>query len=307
MGFSVTILGSSSATPIINRNPSAHLININERLFLIDCAEGTQMQLMGYKIKFQKIHHVFISHLHGDHFFGLIGLISTLHLLGRKKVLHIYSPFGLEETINLQLRVSNTSLQFPLIFHALQPEFSGILFEDDTLTISAFPLLHSVPTHGYLFKEKTRPRKIKKDFVEKFNPEVDIINQIKNGKNFIDDHGNLHENHTITIDPPHAYSYAYCSDTAYFEKVIPFINGVDLLYHEATFLENLSSVAQEKQHSTAMEAAKIALQAQAQKLLLGHFSARYRTDEDLESFKREAEQFFPEVCLAKDGMSIQLY
>ena len=306
MGFSITILGSSSAAPIINRNPRAHVINIHERLFLMDCAEGTQMQLLRFKIKFQRFHHIFISHLHGDHFFGLIGLISTLHLLGRKQELHVYAPEGLEEIIDLQLKASETLLQYPLTFHNIQENFSGIVFENDVITIQAFPLLHTIPTHGFIFKEKPKIRKIKKEFVDNFKPDIKSINQIKKGKDFIDKTGNLHLNQNITFEPAHSYSYAYCSDTRYDENIIPYIKEVDLLYHEATFLSDKEESAHDKLHSTAAEAAIIAHKAQVKQLLIGHYSARYREEEDLVNFKTEADSHFPNTLLAKDGLTIHL-
>ncbi|MEI8202343.1 MAG: ribonuclease Z [Bacteroidota bacterium] len=306
MGFSITILGSSSATPIINRNPSAHVVNIHERLFLVDCAEGTQMQLLRYKIKFQRLHHIFISHLHGDHFFGLIGLISTLHLLGRKQPLTIYAPVGLEEIIDLQLKASDTTLQYPLIYHTIQPDFAGIIYKNDDISIIAFPLQHTIPTHGFIFKENPKTPKIKKDFVEEYKPDIHSIYQIKKGKDFIDSEGKLYLNQDITHEPAHSYSYAYCSDTRYDEKIIPFIKGVDLLYHEATFLSDRIENAHDKLHATAAEAAIIAKKAGVKQLLIGHYSARYREDEDLENFRREADEHFPNTILAKDGMTLQL-
>jgi len=262
MTFSVTILGSNSAIPTLLRNPSAHLLNVNERLFLVDCAEGTQIQLRKTRIHFQRIRHIMISHLHGDHYYGLIGFMTTLHLLGRKEELHIYSPPGLEEIISIQLDASKTTLTYPVIFHTLMSDDAETIFEDERIFVRAFPLLHSVPTYGFLFREKIRVRKI----VEK-------------------------------------RSYAYCSDTAYYEKIIPDISGVDLLYHEATFMQKMAGAAAEKMHSTTVEAAKIAKKSQVKKLVIGHFSARY---DDLLPLLAEAREVFPETILAEDGITISL-
>ncbi|MBE0647946.1 MAG: ribonuclease Z [Bacteroidales bacterium] len=262
MTFSVTILGSNSAIPTLSRNPSAHLVNLNERIFLVDCAEGTQLQLRKYKIHFQRIKHIMISHLHGDHYFGLIGLLTSLHLLGRKDELHLYAPAGLEEIIQLQLDVSTTTLNYPLLFHPLVSGRLEPVFEDERLTVHSFPLLHSIPTFGFVFREKIKVRKI----AEK-------------------------------------RSYAYCSDTAYDERIIPFVSGVDLLYHETTFMQDRAASAADKLHSTTIEAATIARKSKVKKLLIGHFSARY---DDLIPLLEEARSVFPETFLAEDGATMHV-
>ena len=263
MTFSVTILGSNSAIPTLHRNPSAHLLNANERLFLIDCAEGTQLQLRRYKIHFQRIKHVLISHLHGDHFYGLIGFLTSLHLLGRKEELNIYAHPDLQQIIDLQLSASRTTLIYPLIFHPLVSDRRELIIDAERLKVYTFPLLHSVPTNGFLFVEQ----------------------------------------HASTIRVRHPRSYAYCSDTAYNEEIIQHIRGVDLLYHEATFLHNMVAAAHEKLHSTALEAATIASKAEVRKLLIGHFSARY---DDLQPLLEEARSVFPETILATDGEKIEI-
>jgi ribonuclease Z len=263
MTFNLTVLGSSSAIPTLQRNPSAHLLNANERLFLIDCAEGTQLQLRRYRIHFQRIHHIFISHLHGDHYFGLIGLLTSFHLLGRRHELHLYGPAQLHEIITLQLEASCTTLLYPLVFHSLPPE--GLLFEDEKLAIHCFLLRHSVPTWGFVFREKPR---------------------------------RLH-----LPSPPAPRSYAYCSDTAFDESVIPHVRGVDLLYHETTFMDDRKKAAAEKYHSTTLEAATIAARAQVKKLLIGHFSARY---EDTAPLLTETQAIFPATICAADGMTIEI-
>jgi len=262
MIFSVTILGSNSAIPTLQRNPSAHLLNINERLFLLDCAEGTQIQLRKYKIHFQRIRHIFITHLHGDHFYGLIGFLTTLLLLGRKEEMHIYSPPLLEEIIGLQLEASQTRLLFPVTFHPVTGAGLQTLFEDDRVLVQTFPLVHSVPTYGYLFREKIKVRKAEEK-----------------------------------------RSYAYCTDTVYDERILPYIMNVNLLYHESTFMQDMKKAAHEKLHSTAFEAATIALNGRVKKLLIGHFSARY---EDLQPMLDEARSVFSETYLAEDGVTFSI-
>ena len=303
MIFSVTILGCNSAIPSTERNQTSQLLNIQEKLFLLDCGEGTQLQLRKYHLKIQRIQHIFISHLHGDHYFGLIGLISTMHLLGRKEELHIYARAELEEIINIQFKYSNSRLAFPLIFHQLQNEKSKIIFENEKLTISSFPLYHSIPTCGFLFREKEKEKNIKKDIVTKLKIPFNVLDKIKKGENFIDEKGNSYKNELLTIEPPAPRSYAYCSDTAYFEPILETIKGVDMLYHEATFMQDKSDAAKEKLHSTTTEAATIAKKAEVKKLLIGHFSARY---DDLNPLLHEAKNIFPETFLAEDGQTFSI-
>lgn len=301
--FSITILGSNSAIPTIRRNPSAQTLNISEQHYLIDCADGTQVQLRKYKIKFQRINHIFISHLHGDHYFGLIGLISSLHLLGRKNELHIYAPPQLEEIINIQFEASETVLGYPLIFHYLHKNKTETIFENNILTVKAFPLEHSIPTWGFLFKEKQGKRNIKKNFAKNEKiPNNEFIN-IQNGADYIDKDGKIYRNKSITTDPPKARSYAYCSDTGYYEKIIPVIKDVDILYHESTFAEDRKESAREKFHSTAKDAARIAKKANVKKLLLGHYSARYK---DTSPLLEEAKSVFPNTELSDDGLVFEI-
>ncbi len=298
MTFSVSILGSSSATPTSSRNPSGLLVNIDYKYFLVDCGEGTQMQLRRYHHKLQKIKHIFISHLHGDHFFGLIGLISTLHLLGRKDELHVYANEQLQEIIHLQLKVSGTELSFPFFFHPTDWHNTQIIYEDDDRYVKSFPLNHRIPTTGFLFYEKEKPRKLLKEFLFAQDVPVAEIPKIKGGADFINSEGGIFKNDEITTPPPEARSFAYCSDTAYFEAIIPEIRNVNLLYHEATFTNDLKQVAIEKLHSTAGQAATIAKKAAAGELVISHFSARYKV---LEELLEEARSIFPNTHLAKDG------
>ena len=296
--FSVTVLGSSSAIPTLTRNLSAHLLNVNERLFLIDCAEGTQMQIRRYHIHFQRIRSIFISHLHGDHYFGLIGLLTSFHLLGRKDELHLYGPPMLEEIIDIQLKASQTKLLYPLKIHPVFDDSYRQIYEDDFLTVNAFPLLHSVPTVGFIFREKKRERKLRKEILGRIPVPIKEMTKIKKGEDFIDATGKIYKNDLLTTDPPKQRSYAYCSDTSYNEFIIPFIQHCDLLYHEATFMQDMIAAARDKLHATAQEAATIAKKANVKKLLLGHFSARY---DDLDPLLQEAKTIFPETYLAEDG------
>jgi ribonuclease Z len=298
MTFSLTVLGCSSAIPTLTRNPSAHLLNVNERLFLIDCGEGTQLQLRRYHLHMQRLRHIFISHLHGDHFYGLIGLITTLHLLGRREELHLYAHPMLEEIINIQLKASQSTLLYPLYFHPLQQDQYEKVYEDDLISVHSFPVVHSVPTNGFIFREKLQDRKIRKDILEKMNIPVSVMPEIKKGEDFTDEQGHVHKNSTLTIDPPKPRSFAYCADTVYSESIIPFIQNCDLLYHEATFLQEKIAIAKEKWHSTTIDAASIAKKGHVKKLIIGHFSARY---DDLKPLLDEARTVFPETDLAEDG------
>jgi ribonuclease Z len=296
--FNITILGSNSAIPTTERNPTSQLVNYNDHLFMVDCGEGTQVSLRRMHVHFQKINHIFISHLHGDHFFGLIGLISSMHLLGRTKKLTVYGPPELNDIIDLQLRVSLTELQYPLVFHPTQAEIPQQLFENEFLAISSFPVLHRIPTTGFLFREKPGERRIRKEVIEMLNIPVHEIGSIKRGADFRDSKGRLHLNSSLTSEPSPLRSYAFCADTAYYENIIPVVKGVDLLYHETTFMQDKAANAAEKFHSTTKEAATIALKAGVKKLLIGHYSARY---DDLLPLLEEAKEVFPLTELAIEG------
>ena len=298
----LTILGCYAATPRTFTNPTSQILEIKNRLFLIDCGEGTQVQLRKNKIKFSKINHVFISHLHGDHFFGLIGLVSTFSLLGRTTDLHIHGPKGIKEIITMQLRLSNSWTNYDLIFHELQSKESEIIYEDDKVLVKTIPLHHRVYTNGFLFQEKVGARKLNADAVQDYEIESCYYQNIKNGKDIMLEDGRLIENDKLTFDPVPAKSYAFCSDTAYHESIIPIIQNADVLYHEATFLQSEESLAKKTLHSTAKEAAMIALKSNVKQLILGHYSTRY---ESIEMFKQEAETIFPEVLLADDGTSFE--
>jgi ribonuclease Z len=299
----LTILGCYAATPRTITNPTSQVLEIKNRMFLIDCGEGTQVQLRKNKIKFSKINQVFISHLHGDHFFGLIGLISTFSLLGRTTDLHIYGPKGIKEIILLQLRLSNSWTNYDLYFHELETEESETIFEDDKVVVKTIPLKHRVYTNGFLFQEKVGERKLNMDAVLNHEIESCYYQKIKNGKDIVLDDGRIISNSLLTFDPIQPKSYAFCSDTVYHEAILPIIDNVDVLYHESTFLESEDGLALKTLHSTAKEAARIALKANAKQLILGHYSTRY---ESISLFKEEAETIFSEVTLAEDGKTFEL-
>lgn len=298
MTFEVTILGSSSAVPTSKRNLTAHVLNVHERFFLIDCGEGTQIQLRRNKIRFGKINHIFISHLHGDHIFGLFGLISTFNLLNRNQNLHIYAHAELENILNRHIDYFERNLSFKIIYHHINPKKHETIYEDSKLSVETIPLKHRVPCCGFLFKEKPHLRNIKKDFLEKTDVPIIQLQKIKEGEDFISDSGDVIPNEEITIPAFKQRSYAYCTDTAYSEKIIPIIKDVDLLFHEATYANNLKKQAKETFHSTAEQAAIIAKKANAGKLLIGHFSARYK---DLSQLIMEAEAVFKQTQVAEDG------
>ncbi len=297
--ISLRILGCHSATPRVNANPTSQYLQINNQHFLIDCGEGTQVQMRKYKVPFSKLSHIFISHLHGDHFFGLIGLISTLGLLGREKELHIYAPEGIKELTEAQLRITESYIKFDLHFHELSSDKSELIYENDKVQVYTIPLDHRVYTNGYLFKEKPKPRKLNMDNVKMYN-EIEICDyqNLKLGKDFVLENGEIIPNEELTIDPPKPKSYAFCSDTTYKPDIVPIIKNIDLLYHEATFLEDRKELTEKTKHSTAKQAAEIAEQAQVNKLILGHFSGRYT---NLKEFKIEAQEIFQNSEIAETG------
>ncbi len=299
----LTILGCYAATPRTITNPTSQVLEIKNRMFLIDCGEGTQVQLRKNKIKFSKINQVFISHLHGDHFFGLIGLISTFSLLGRTTDLHIYGPKGIKEIILLQLRLSNSWTNYDLYFHELETEESETIFEDDKVVVKTIPLKHRVYTNGFLFQEKVGERKLNMDAVLNHDIESCYYQKIKNGKDITLEDGRIISNSILTFDPIQPKSYAFCSDTVYHEAIVPIIENVDVLYHESTFLESEDALALKTLHSTAKQAARIALKANAKQLILGHYSTRY---DSITVFQEEAKTIFPEVLLADDGKTFEL-
>lgn len=298
MTFELTILGSSSAIPTSKRNLTAHVLNVHERFFLIDCGEGTQIQIRKNKIRFGKIDHIFISHLHGDHIFGLFGLISTFNLLNREKDLHIYAHPELENILNKHLEYFERNVSFKIIYHHLKPKVSELIFEDEKIKIETIPLQHRIPTCGFKFTEKPHLRNLKKNVVLDYNIPISKIQGIREGEDFIDDNNEVISNQKLTLPPYKNRSYAYCTDTAYSEKIIPIIQEVDLLFHEATFRKNMKRQAKLTSHSTSEDAAKIAKMANVGKLIVGHFSARYK---DVNPIINEAREIFPNTFSAEDG------
>ncbi|MBC9796231.1 ribonuclease Z [Sinomicrobium weinanense] len=294
----LTILGCYSATPSAFANPTSQVLDIKNHLFLIDCGEGTQVQLRRQRVKFARIKHIFISHLHGDHFFGLPGLISTFVLLGREAPLHVYGPKGIKDGITLLLKLGKSWTNFPLVFHELSSAVPECIYEDDKVEVHTVPLDHRVYTNGFLFREKPGERKLKIEEVLKYDIDKCYYRNIKNGKDIQLATGEVIPNEKLTADPPSPKSYAFCSDTAYKPELVPWIEGVDMLYHESTFLEQHTDLAAKTKHSTAKQAAMIAHESGAGTLLLGHYSSRYN---DLEAFRKEAQTVFPRVELAEDG------
>lgn len=294
----LTILGCYSATPTAFTNPTSQVLDIKNHIFLIDCGEGTQVQLRKQRIKFARIKHIFISHLHGDHFFGLPGLVSTFRLLGRETELHIYGPKGIKEAITLMLKVGKAWTNYPLIFHELDSNKSELIFDDQTCEVYTIPLKHRIYTNGFLFKEKPASRKLNIDEAVRHGIDKCYYQNIKNGRDIQLDSGEIIPNAELTFDPPKPKSYAFCSDTSFNDSIVPIVKDVDVIYHESTFLDQHIRLAETTGHSTAKQAAQIAKQANAKMLLLGHFSTRY---DSIDFFREEASRIFENVELAEDG------
>ena len=298
----LTILGCHSATPRINTHPTAQVLEVKGHVFLIDCGEGTQVQLRRYKVKFNRIKHIFISHLHGDHFFGLVGLISTFRLLTRETDLHIYGPKGIKEVITLQMKLADSWTNYKLIFHELESKLSERIYEDDKIEIFTIPLDHRVYTNGFLFKEKPGERKLDPVAAKRANIHTAYFQKLKQGFDVENQEGVIISNETVTVPGPKPKSYAFCSDTQYSEEIVPIIKNATALYHESTFLEKHKDLAPMTKHSTAKEAAQIAQLANVKKLILGHYSTRY---DDLSAFKTEAGEIFKKVELAEAGKTFE--
>ncbi len=298
MNFSVTVLGVSSAMPNSKRHPVSHLVNIHERLFLVDCGEGTQIQLRRNRVRMSRIKHIFISHLHGDHVYGLFGLLSTFSLLGREHPLHLYAHPELKELLDYHNHFFQTESTYELIFHPIEHQFEGVVYEEERLTVEVFKLNHSVPSHGFLFKEKPRLRRINKIKAEEYQLPIQQIVPVKKGADYITPEGKVVSNAELTLEPSLPRSFAYCSDTAYYPNIVSKIEGIDLLYHEATFAETEKDRAKATKHSTSLEAAQIAKQAKVKKMIIGHFSARYK---DLNVLLEEAQSLFPNTDLAEES------
>ena len=299
MKFEVTILGSNSALPTTKRYPTAQVLNVLERFFLIDCGEGTQIQMKRFRIPMNRINHIFISHTHGDHIFGLIGLLSTYALQGRKSDLHIYGHSKVEKLITFQLELLETKKEYNIHFHIIYGKEVQTIFEDDKISVQCFPLKHgAMPCAGFLFREKERPRTLIAEMLSAYNVPLRCRHSLKMGDDFITDSGEVIPNERLTKNPPLPRSYAFCTDTAPSEKIVPVIKGADILYHEATFLKTEAKLAKSTNHSTAGQAAGIAKKANVKKLIIGHFSARFK---ELDAHLEEAREVFEESYLALDG------
>jgi len=296
------ILGCYSATPRTISQTTSQVLEMNNEMYLIDCGEGTQVQLRRHKIKFTKISHIFISHLHGDHFYGLVGLISTFSLLNRVNDLHIYGPKGIKEIILLQLKLSNSYTSYKLFFHELTSPDSEIIFEDKKVTVTTIPLKHRVYTNGFLFEQKPGKRKLNLTACEKYGIEVCYFNKIKDGGDITLENGEILPNDLLSYDPDPTPSYAFCSDTKYSEAIVPIIKNASVLYHESTFLEKDIDKCEHTMHSTAKQAAKIAQLANVKHLILGHYSTRYG---DINLFRDEAIEIFENTYLAEDGKTFK--
>ncbi|WP_336517351.1 ribonuclease Z [Pollutibacter soli] len=296
--LAVTILGNNSALPMHDRHPTSQVITTEDHLFLVDCGEGTQIQMNRYKIRRSRINHIFISHLHGDHYFGLPGLLNSFNLTSRTEPLHIYAPAPLKEILDLQFKVGEAHLSYSLHFHPLGEP--GLLVDERKITVHSFKVRHRIPCWGFLFREKPKPRKVDPDKAVKAGVPTSFYPHLKEGEDYTSSEGILTKNEEVTKPSPPSYSYAYTADTSYDESIAEIVKGCGLLYHEATYLDEMRERARERFHSTAKEAATIAKTAGVKKLILGHFSSKY---EELDAFRQEAELVFPEVELAKEGVT----
>ena len=297
MSLELVVLGAASATPTSNSYTTSQLLKMRDHFFLIDCGEGAQKQLRRSKTKFSRINHIFISHLHGDHFFGLVGLLSSFHLLGRTTPLTVYGPPKLKDIVLTQFRAAGTFTAYPISFVITQHKVPQVLVDTDSYTISTFPLKHRIATTGFLFKEKPLKRGLNKAKADELSIPICDYHWIKEGRDWTDDDGKVVSNESITHDPPKPLSYAFASDTMYVPETAQYVKGVSLLYHESTFCEDKAERAKQTMHSTAKEAGRVAKQAKVDWLLIGHYSARYK---DFSQFEVEAAEEFPKVYRAKE-------
>lgn len=296
--FQVTILGCGSAIPTTMHHPPSQLVDLNEKLFLVDCGEGTQLQMRKFKTRMNKIHSLFISHLHGDHLFGLPGLLSTLSMLGRTGDLHIYAHKEINLLIKPFLIYMGKHMSYSIKIHPLNPEREELLFENKSIRISSFPLKHRIATNGFLFEEKESPRHIIREMINFHQIPMGLIQDIKEGADFISADGSVIPNDILTTPGRPPRKYAYCSDTIHAPEIVPYIKNVDLLYHEATFAESELTRAGETYHSTARQAAEIAMAANVKQLVIGHYSSRYN---ELGVLLKEAVSVFTNTELAVEG------
>lgn len=300
--LSVTILGNNSAVPAFNRHPTSQVVTHDGVNFLVDCGEGTQIQMIKYKVRRGKISHIFISHLHGDHYFGLVGLINTFSLLSHTQELHVFAPAPLQQIIEMQLKVADNTLSYPLHFHTLTQ--AGVLVDNDKIKISCFRTNHRIECYGFLFEEKEGKRKLQIEKIRKLEIPISFYSSLQNGLDYITPKGKVIPNDSVTAAPERGKKYAFCADTKYDESLIPHLFGVDMIYHETTYLDNLRDKATERFHSTTKQAAEIAKRAMVKELLIGHFSSKYNT---LEAFLEEAKEVFPATQLAIEGVTYEVH
>ncbi|HEV7333696.1 MAG TPA: ribonuclease Z [Flavisolibacter sp.] len=299
--LSVTILGNNSAVPAFDRHPTSQVVTQDGTNFLVDCGEGTQIQMIKYKIRRSKITHIFISHLHGDHYFGLVGLLNTFSLLSHKQDLHVFAPAPLQQIIEMQLKVADNTLFYPLHFHTLSGP--GVLVENENIKISCFRTAHRIECYGFLFEEKEGKRKLLIDKVQQYDIPVSFYSSLQAGMDYVAPDGSIVQNEAVTAVPERGKKYAFCADTKYDESIIPYIYGADAIYHETTYLDNLRDKAIERFHSTTRQAATIAQKAAVGKLLIGHFSSKYSV---LDQFAQEAREVFPNTELALEGVTYNI-
>ncbi len=300
--MNVTILGNNSALPAFGRHPTAQVVSVAGELILIDCGEGTQIQLQRYGLKWRNLHHILISHMHGDHYFGLPGLINSMSLLGRTSPLHVYGPPQLMQILQAILDAADTQLAFPFHFHPLQDD-GAVLTDTDYFTVTSFPVMHRITCHGFMIKSKTRGRKLLPEKCRELEIPRMFYDQLKRGEDYKKEDGTLIKNEVVTTKGPAPRTYAYCADTIFTESFLPIIYGADTIYHECTYLEEDAAKATARYHSTAKQAATVAAMANAKQLLLGHFSSKYK---DLEAFKEEAETIFPSVIVSEEGKQYEI-
>lgn len=299
--LAVTILGNNSAVPAFDRHPTSQVVTIDGNNLLVDCGEGTQIQMINYRIRRSKISHIFISHLHGDHYFGLVGLINSFSLLSHKQELHVFAPSPLQEIIELQLKVADTTLTYPLHFHTITGE--DVLVDNEKFQVKCFRTNHRIECYGFVFNEKKQSRKLDADKAKKYNIPFPFYDHLKNGEDYISEDGSIVKNEWVTTEAPKGKTYAYCADTKYDETIIPHILNADMIYHETTYLDNLRERAELRFHSTTRQAAMIAKKSNVKKLLIGHFSSKYDT---LEEFEKEACEIFENTELALEGVAYKV-
>jgi ribonuclease Z len=299
--LAVTILGNNSAVPAFDRHPTSQVVTLDGNNYLVDCGEGTQIQMINYKIRRGRISHIFISHLHGDHYFGLIGLINSFSLLGHQQELHVFGPAPLKEIIDMQLKVADTQLCYPLHIHTISG--AATLLDNEQVTVKCFPTNHRIECYGFVFMQKKQPRKLDPVRAQSYDIPIPFYNNLKDGEDYTRPDGTIIKNELVTHPAVPGKVYAFCADTKYDEKLIEHIRDADLIYHETTYLDNFRERAESRFHSTTRQAATIALKAGVKKLLIGHFSSKYDT---LDEFQAEAREIFPNTELALEGVAYKV-